>query len=192
MKIELNIDASNFGGTIEKVFESLSEQDKKDLAKEVMAKYLLEDYQAERLARSQDIIRELREKGDNTYRNNSEEYKNKTDEEIMKTYQFNDRIKHVKTSKEEMIKLITDTALYHYKELVTKAVQEDPQLKEVYSKVRDLIEESYPGYVHDAMVKAFTEYFRTTQDALINQNHMYNSFQNDMNNLRDRLNIPRY
>jgi len=191
MKIELNIDASNFGGTIEKVFESLTEQDRKDLAKEVMAKYLLEDYQAERLARSQDIIRELREKGDSSYRNNSEEYKNKTDEEIMKMYKFTDRIKNLKTSREEMIRTITDSAMLHYKDLVTKAVQEDPQMIEVYGKVKNLIEESYPGYVHDAMVKAFTEYFRNTQDILINQNHMYNNFQNDMNNLKDRLNLPR-
>ena len=169
MKIELNIDASNFGDTIVKVFENLSEEDKKQLAKEVMTKYLLEDYEAERLARYQEVIRMLREKGDSCYTNNADTYKNKTDIEIMETYQFKDKIKHLKTSREEMIKMITDTAMIHYKDLVTKSVQEDPQMIEVYEKVKAVMKESYPGYVHDAMVKAFTDHFKQSFEIKMNQ-----------------------
>lgn len=189
MKIELNIDASNFGDTIQKVFENLTEEDRKELAKEVMGKYLLEDYKAERLAKSQEIIRELREKGDSSYRNNSEQYKNLTDEQIMSNYNFKDRAKNIKTSKEEMIKMITDATLIHYKDLVTQSVKEDTQMQEIFAKVKIVIQESYPGYVHDAMIKAFTEHFKHSFDTYMNQSYQYTNFNNDLQLLKNKLNL---
>lgn len=190
MKIELNIDASNFSDSLGKVFDSLSEEDRKQIAKEVLTKFLTEDYEAERKARSQEIIRQLREKGDSTWQNNSDKYKNMSDKEIMDCYEFKQRTNNLVTSREQMIKSITETAMGHYKELVASLVKEDEQMKNVYEKVRETIEKSFPAYVHDAMVRAFTDHFKHSYEGYMRSYQNSTMFSNELKNLYQKLNIP--
>lgn len=187
MKVELNIDASNFGGTIEQIFQSLTEEDKKELAKDVLSKYLLEDYKAERLAKAQEIIRNLRERGDSTWNNNSDKYKNMTDEEVMNTYEYKQRENQIKTSKEDMILAITTAAITHYKELVNNLVKNDPQMTEIYEKVKTVIEDNYAEYVKQTMMSVITNLFSDTFRSSMENRYSLLNMHNDIDQIKQAL-----
>lgn len=187
MKVEINIDPSNFGGTIEQVFQSLTEEDKKELAKEVLSKYLLEDYKAERLAKAQEIIRNLRERGDSSWSNNSDKYKNMTDEEVIGTYEYKQRENQIKTSKEEMILTITTAAITHYKELVNDLIKNDTQLTEIYEKVKTVIEDNYAEYVKQTMMSVMTNLFSDTFKSSMENKYNLINMHNEIDQIKQNL-----
>lgn len=189
MKVELNIDASNFGDTIGKIFETLSEEDKKELAKDVMQKYLLEDYRAERLACSQEIIRNLRDRGDSSYSNNAEKYQKMTDEEVMETYEFKNRSRSIVTSKETMIKEISAEAIRHYRSTVAEMVKNDQQFTDIYEKVKETISENYADYVKESMIVFVTSMFKNNFETMMNGVYKQNNLEMCMKNVHDRLNL---
>lgn len=155
MKVELTIDSSNIGETLVDLFKNLPQEKKEEIASQVLEKWLTQPYDIERKAAGQKIIRELRERGDSTWKDNSDEYRKKKDEEIYGSYEFSQRMRNFKSSKEEMILSITQSSIEHYKKITQEKIQNDEQLKKIMEIAFEEIKKDFPKYVHDAICSFF-------------------------------------
>lgn len=148
MQITLNIDATNFGTTIEEVFRGLSEQDKKEVATKVMMDVLTQPNGAERLAHEEKVIAQLMaSKVNDSY--NRADYS--TPEKTRNTYDFRERMAKYQSTRELMVKEITSQAVQQYKNSVVELVANDENLKTIYEEVKQQIVANYPQMVQAAL-----------------------------------------
>lgn len=150
MQITLNIDATNFGSTIEEVFRGLSEQDKKEVATKVMMDVLTQPNGAERLAYEEKVIAQIMaSKANDSY--NRGDYT--TPEKTRNTYDFRERMAKYQSTRELMVKEITTQAIQQYKNSVVELVANDENLKTIYEEVKQQIVASYPQMVQAALTQ---------------------------------------
>lgn len=150
MQVTLNIDATNFGSTIEEVFKGLSEQDKKEVATKVMMDVLTQPNGAERLAYEEHAIKQIMaQKANDSYHRGDYD----TAEKVRKSYDFRDRMSKYQSTRELMVKEITSQAIQQYKNSVVELVANDENLKTVYEEVKQQIVANYPQMVQAALTQ---------------------------------------
>ena len=148
MQITLNIDATNFGSTIEEVFRGLSEHDKKEVATKVMMDVLTQPNGAERLAYEEQAIAQIMaQKANDSYRRTDYD----TPEKTRATYDFRERMAKYQSTRELMVKEITSQAVQQYKNSVVELVANDENLKTIYEEVKQQLVASYPQMVQAAL-----------------------------------------
>lgn len=166
MQITINLEAGQVGETLGQTLSTLTEDQKQAVALEALKNWLKDPYQTERLAYSQSVIRELRE---DTF--HGSDLKNKTDEEVMKHYRFNERMHKFITTKETMIRSITSEVIAYQKEQIREEIKNDPTMNQVMEATMLNIKENFGKFVHDAMIAWFCQNMHTTiqgvQTALI-------------------------
>jgi uncharacterized membrane-anchored protein YjiN (DUF445 family) len=150
MQVTLNIDATNFGSTIEEVFRGLSEQDKKEVATKVMMDVLTQPNGAERLAYEEQVINQIMaQKANDSYHRG--EYD--TPDKVRRSYEFRERTSKYQSTRELMVKEITSQAVQQYKNSVVELVANDENLKTIYEEVKQQIVASYPQMVQAALTQ---------------------------------------
>lgn len=164
MQITLNIDSANIGGTVEQVFATLSESDKKDLAKHVMLEVLTTPMAAERKAFERQVMDELIAQ----YKNDSYQGNRITNyEQARSSYKYRERMEKFVSSSDRMLRLITTTATNHYTEIVTAMVKEDPQTQEVFAQMREQFVADLPKMIQMAMAANFASQMGQISGAMI-------------------------
>lgn len=156
MELKINVTGADFSDDLKTILATLSEEDKKDLAKQVMLEWLKSPIEYERHVKEADVLERIRE------------YEKKPSmnlEEAKKSWRWNDFMGQWKSTKEQMIAMIIAQSLTHYKELVKNLVENDEQLKKIWTEVQEVIRQNYPNYVHDATVY----HFANQMDSLKNQ-----------------------
>lgn len=169
MKIEINIDAHDLDGTIVGVFNSLTEEEKKDMAKEAMKKWLDEPHRIEEQAKYNLLLPEFKERyknsGETIYVNGWRKVHECTDDQIIKTSEFQKLVANFKSSKDEMIAAITKETIDHYRFMATEMVKTDPQLQKIMQQTLEGIKQDFPKFIHDAMLYWFTQNMQAMMNA---------------------------
>jgi len=163
MEVTINIDSLR--GNIEQVFESLSSEEKKELAKEVMLKVLTEALAGERLAYENILADRLYEAA----KKDSYSHVNSLDE-VRQSYKFRDGMQKFKSSSERMLETITREATENFKAQVTDLVKNDPQLQQVMAVVREQFIADFPTLVQATMATYFASQMNQISQALMQVN----------------------
>lgn len=179
MKIEINVDASNIGETVLDIFKNLKEEDKHNIALQIVKNYILEDPKIERSLEEDKILQALKLDPYN---------KNKSDSELRTSYSFIESCKKIIISKETMVKELTMAAINTYKQEVINLVKEDVFLKEAFEKIRTEVIRDYPDMVKETMMKvvsdAFSSMFQTGLNNASRLSNIETNLQQLLNNGR--------
>jgi len=150
MKVILDIDSSQLGDTVIDLFQNLTKAQKEKIAGQILKEHLKEPYQAERDAYEQETLRKYRKemKYETSFGKRIEEL---TDDELRDNYQFKDRMKRFVSTKEEMVRQVTQETIDFYQERVRDYIEKDSKVKETFAKILKEVEVGFPDYVRNAM-----------------------------------------
>ena len=163
MDITLKIDSSNLGETVVDLFKNISTEKKEALATEILSNWLKEPYDIERKAFEEEAKREALKKvlAPSSY----SDYDRKnygTMETIHNSEQYRSLMRGFVSTKEEMVKAITEEATKIYREKVVEYVKTDKQLQKVMDATMETVKEDFPKFVHDAMMYWFAQQMSTS------------------------------
>lgn len=173
-QITINLSPEQLGKFSENiigVFNELSVDEKKDIAKQVMQSWLNDPVKIEESARERDIIWSMR---------NQSYYRDKSDSEIKNSWEFKDNVRKYKTSKETMVIAIVDEVKNHYKNVATELAKNDPQFAELMTKVSDDLRIQLPDIVRKAMTDFMMNNMSMWQNGM--WEHVNHYHQNNQNN----------
>lgn len=184
MKVELQIDGSQMGDTIQEVFKNLTPEQRTELAKSAMMEWLKSPIDFERCVYESKLIEEIRN-------DRHGYYKNKSDAEIRDNYDFRERVKKFRSTKEKMVEEIVAETIRSYKESVKELISKDEQIQAMLAVVREEIKKSFPAMAQDAITVWFASNMDSIATTLIQMKHNdgFGSFSRD---LQERLNNMKY
>lgn len=146
MKIELDVNPGDLAKSITDIMNSLTPEQKLEIARQTMEKWLKEPYDIERQSKEREVISNIQA--------TMPSYRDKeTEAQIRKGYDFQERMRGFRSSKEVMIKTITEGIVESYKTEVKKIIESDPKIQAMKDEVVAVIKETFPKAVHDGMVK---------------------------------------
>jgi hypothetical protein len=159
MEVTLKIEASQLGETVVDLFKTLTDDQKRDIAKEVVTKWFTEDPAAEREAFSDKVVRELRGRHIRMgYGYNSEKYTDDpkvTNQEVYAISEYREAMHGFKTSREQLVTAAVGAAIEQYKDSVKILVLNDAGLTAAFETAKKKIEESFPHMVEQAIIGWF-------------------------------------
>lgn len=182
MQVTLNVEPGTMGESLAEVLASLTEVQKQEIATQALNKWLKEPYDTERLAQGQEVVRQLRQ---DTY--HSRDFANKSDAEVMKHYAFADKMKNFVTTKERMVKTITEETIRHQKEAIVTAIKTDPTMNAVMDETLKYIKENFAAFTHDAMMAWFCQNMATMTSGMQTALIQTQNNQNYLNDIQKRL-----
>jgi hypothetical protein len=150
MNVTLEIKGADLSKEVSTILSELTPEEKKQMAKDIMLKWLTEPINFERNVKEAEafrIAKEKLEKSSSSWDNN----KAKTDEGVRSSSEFSDQLRGWKSTKEIMIENITLEFVTLYKSLTKELIANDVQLLAVWEKMREYLKKEYPKYVHDSM-----------------------------------------
>ncbi|MHA2264019.1 MAG: hypothetical protein ACXAEN_16620, partial [Candidatus Thorarchaeota archaeon] len=119
-----NIEAGQLGDTIVDLFKNLSDEQREALALQVLEKWVEEPTSVEKDLAKVELLRKYRCKLGGYIHNK----KYQTDEEILRCYDFQKELNNVKTSKELMIREVTDQLNKFFKDKVETVVKDSDRV----------------------------------------------------------------
>lgn len=179
MKVQLEIPEGEVGKSVVDILGSLSYDDKKELARQVMKEWLEKaSGNSEMALRVKELLVEIRAKKDSYYTA-------KSDDDIKDSYAFKEALRSWKSSHEKMTEEVTRAVADFYKEQVREVVQRDPRTVAMAHEVAQLVKEQLPKAVHDAMVAWFLKHSGGVLEGLGNATALLGNldeFKRDMTN----------
>jgi hypothetical protein len=174
MKLEIELDATTSGDLIGDTLKSLPPQKKEDLCAKIIEKWLSEPHNSEREVFAAMI------RGDGS----CNDYNGKFDQ-----YKFDHRMRTYKSSRDKMVEEISSAAVESYQSRVKDLIENDEQLKEKFSVVRNQLLEAFPNMVQKTMVEWFSRQFKDMTSDLTNiYGDTYNT-KKALNEVRTKLGL---
>ena len=159
MQITMNIEAAQVGDTIVATFNNLTQEQKLEIAKQVMLEWLKEPWDLERQSYEREVFRRLR--ADTGFRSNS----GKTDDQLRQDYDYSNKMREFMSTREKMINTITTEVANHYRACVAEIIKNDPQIQEAKGIVLEAVKKIFPAAIHNALVKFFSDQMGAISDA---------------------------
>lgn len=145
MKIELDVDPKDLAKSMKEILDTLPPEKRAEIARSTMEAWLREPYDAERKVKEREVVEKLMAK---------DSYGRKeTEQEIRSGYAFRQEMGGWKSTKEVMVETVTRETIAAYKAEVSKVVETDPKIQAMKDEVVQIIRETFPKAVHDAMVQ---------------------------------------
>jgi hypothetical protein len=151
VEVKLSIESGNLGETVVDMFQKLTPETMEKVATDVLREWLREPYDVEAQLLDQQAIYEVR-------KNNIGYGKLLDDKECRDHYQFRQARANQKSTRQVMVEQITKAVIEHHKKVVTKEIQNDPQIQAVLKATLDTVRENFPKFVHDAMIAWFSSH----------------------------------
>lgn len=152
IQITFNIDSANIGNTVEDVFKSLTEDDKRELARGIMLEVLTKPNGAERLAFEQQTIEQLiREYENASYQGD----RIRTEAEARASYRFRERMAKFESSRDRMMKMIVEETTNQYKDMAAGLIKNDEQTQATLAGVQADFIKAFPSLCQQAMNSFF-------------------------------------
>lgn len=165
MELKLNISDADFGAELKQIIDSLTLEEKKEIAKEVMVKCLNEitDCQRTLMEKEKQVFEQIK--------NQMSSYdtdKSKTPEQLRTHYKYAALMLEVKSPKEEAIKEILFAATSSFKEQAKNLIDTDEKLKQLWDVTSEEIKKDFPKFIHDAMMYWFSSHLGNMQMGIQN------------------------
>lgn len=180
MKIELDVNPGDLAKTVTEILNTLTPEQKTDIAKQTMEKWLREPYDIERQAKEREVINHIQA--------NMPSYREKeTEPQIRNGYDFQQKMRDFRSTKETMIKAITDEIASAYKAEVKKTVENDPKIQAMKEEVTKIIRETFPKAAHEAMVTWMASSMQAVFETTMGIRQSYESEQKLQQDIQTRL-----
>lgn len=159
MQVTFNVTGAQFSGAFEELMASLSQEDKKEVAKAVLVKMLEDDPEQERQAFSDSVVTELR-----AYR-----FKEHSDAQIRASWEYKDKMKTFKSSRQQAYELVTAETVKLYQEMVSQMLQESPRTQEVMAAAQEQFKLDLPRMAEQALTTFFISSMANIGATMANQ-----------------------
>ena len=159
MEVTLKIEAGQLGETVVDLFKNLSEDQKKEIATDILTKWLNEPYEIERNAYVEGIVSQLRQANVEIYTGfGRKKAIDCTDKEIKESSEYRQKAGGFKSSREVMIKEITNEVITYFKTSIQEQVKTDPQVEAFRGDVYQFIVDNFPMMIKESMVNFFSNH----------------------------------
>jgi hypothetical protein len=180
MKIELDVNPGELSKSVVEILNNLTPEQKVDVARQTMEKWLKEPYDFERLTKEREVIAHIQA--------TTPSYREKeTEQQIRGGYDFRDKMRDFKSTKEIMIKTITEGVMETYKAEVKKTIESDPKIQAMKDEVIAIIKETFPKTVHEAMVQWMASSMQTMFESTMGIRPFADHTQKTQQDLQNRL-----
>lgn len=147
MKLELEVDEGSVGKTVEEILKSLTPEKKLEVAREVAKEWLANNiHKNERQLHEKTVIDKIRQEN---------YWRDKPENDIRNSHAFDSGMREFQSSRDIMVKAISQEVTNYYKELVRELVEKDPVFLAMREEVGKVVKESFPKMVHDALLHWF-------------------------------------
>jgi hypothetical protein len=148
MKIEIEVPEGDVGKSVQEILKNLGWDQKRELCRQIMLEWLSSGIHVnERALHEKDLIEEIRKTEDY--------YRNKSDADIRESYGFKEKMRSWRSSHEIFVQQTSEEAIRFYKEQVRDIVERDPAIKAMRHEVAQIVKESFPKMLHDAVMESF-------------------------------------
>lgn len=179
MKVQIDVDEGAVGKTVEEILKNLPAEKQQELAREVMKEWLAENiHKNERGLHEKEVLAKLRQ---DPY------WGSKSEEAIRASHSFETAMREFRSSRDIMVKAISDQVITYYKEMVKDLVEKDPVLAAMREQVASVVRESYPKMVHDALLHWFSGRMNAVMDETQNALRQIPDITSFQNKLAERL-----
>lgn len=182
VQVTLNIDASQFSDAGPSILGSLSEEDKKQIAKEVVLGILRETNPAERKQAEEEALASVRRSG--SY------YANRPDNEIKQCSDYMQIMNKFSSTRQQFLIAVSETTMKYMKEQVDEIIKTDPEIQKMVVSITEEIRKAFPAVVQNAMTLVLAKQLEGLSQQI--QSSLWNSsaIANSVKNLEQHLGIP--
>lgn len=175
---------------IVEMFKSLTEEDKKEITKNVLVNYLTNTVDYQKQIFIDKTLAEIRKKGWKSsysyYDKTPEQLMDRTDEEIMQMdFWKNNVINNYKSPKESLFNELNNLLKSELKTAIVKFVNENNELKEIMNKHQNFIDNNWIKLITETMSNISVGFlFQALNNAQLSQMNNYHimNIQNHLNN----------
>jgi hypothetical protein len=159
MEITLNVKSDQVSESLSEIMTHLTTEQKENLAKQMLDKWLEEPCVVNQVTRDAEVIREMRVSSKEIYAGGKYVRASEaTDEQIKMSHDFRDMVNKYKTPKEKMMsEIMASVIAYHQKE-VSKAIELDPRMNEVKDATIGYLRQNYGSLVQNAIMYWLAEH----------------------------------
>jgi hypothetical protein len=159
MEITLNVKSDQVSESLSEIMIHLTTEQKENLAKQMLDKWLEEPCVVNQVTRDAEVIREMRVSSKEIYAGGKYVRASEaTDEQIKMSHDFRDMVNKYKTPKEKMMsEIMASVIAYHQKE-VSKAIELDPRMNEVKDATIGYLRQNYGSLVQNAIMYWLAEH----------------------------------
>jgi hypothetical protein len=184
MELKINVSDADFGHELAGILESLSPEEKKEIAKEVLLKALNETTDSQRTLREKDtkVLEKLK-----TEISSYERDKYTTPEQMRTHYKYKELMGQMKSAKEVAVEQIVSSAIQVFRDNASEFIKNDENLKKIWEATSSQIQEDFPKYVHDAMVGHFVAQMSSMQNSIMMALQQSQNAQFGIEQIRSRL-----
>jgi predicted DNA-binding ArsR family transcriptional regulator len=146
MQVTLNIESGQLGDTVVDLFKSLDQNQRKEIATQILTEWIRNPDVIESKAEEEKALQYVKNKA------SSWDISNKSDEELKRLIEYRDYFRKNPSSKQQMIGQVKKEITEFYQAEVHKLVREDPTTRKMVEAVSEIVKDTMPKLVHDAMV----------------------------------------
>lgn len=184
MELKITISEADFGAELKDILDSLSHEEKKEIAKEVMLKQLMEVTDTQRTLREKEerVFEKVKQ---SLYGYDKDKYK--TPEQLRTHYKYHELMRDTKSAKEMAVKVIINSAVSAFREHATKMIQEDEGLKKIWMAASAEIRADFPKYIQSAMTYYFASQLQNMQGSIMDASQQSMNTQFSIQQIQSRL-----
>lgn len=153
MKVEIEIEASQMGETVVELFNSITAEEKKQIAIDIMSDFLKNPYKRGAEENREKALTDILENGTSWDKKTLSELGSR--DEMLKHSLVTNKAEKMPNVKGQMIENVTDAVKKHLLEHVDIMVKSDPEVQEILKVTMEVIKKDLPKYMHDAMMAWF-------------------------------------
>jgi uncharacterized protein YgbK (DUF1537 family) len=189
MEITLNVKSDQVSDSLSEIMTHLTTEQKENLAKQMLNKWLEEPCVVNQVTRDTEVIREMRASSSREvyaggkYVRASEA----TDEQIKMSSEFRERVNKYQTPKEKMMSEIMASVIAHHQKEVSKAIELDPRMNEVKDATIGYLRQNYGSLVQNAIMYWLAEHMGDIASNLQNTLCRVPSLEQEVQAINQRL-----
>lgn len=190
MEVTLNVDSKDVADNLNDIMNTLSVAQKRNLAKQMLSKWLEEPCKVELATKEAHVLRNMRESNIEIYaRNGCVRCGNSdvTDDVIKNSSNYREQIAEFKTSKEQMTELIVREVVAYHKAEIAKAIQSDPKLNILKEAVFEYLKENYGKMIQQSMMYWLNNHLNEIGNDLSNVLCSLPSIEEDVQAITQRM-----
>lgn len=144
MEIKFDIDASQMDETLVEIFKNISQEQKEEIARDVLRGWLSENAPMSVEERQKIILKQMQDEDihDGTKHTNAQ---------IVESYEFNRRMREVSSLKDIILKEVHKDVYEYYKKVIQYEIENDPAMQEMKDEAYKAILSNMPAIMVNAM-----------------------------------------
>jgi hypothetical protein len=169
MQVTLNIESGQLGDTVVELFQSLTLEQRQEVARDVLREWLREPYDVERKAFEEQVRRE---------------------EDPNRHWNIRERLANFRSTRETMVQEIIKQVIEYFQKTIAEEIQSDEQITKLRDELTAEVKSKFPDYVRNAVVSWFASHMESILSGSLSALGSALDSKRQVENLMGRLNMP--